>query len=156
MRLAVLALIAPLALSVGCGNDSATGPANPLTPSRSIGPTGERQGIPIPVGQTVLIPGTTLRITFRGVESDTRCPVELACFWAGDAAVNFSFAQLTISESATLHTGLRPNSTVFGGFQITLVSLAPDQSEENPIDPARYVAFVQVTPATSNSPTNSQ
>ena len=148
MRLTVLALFAPLALSVGCGSDAATDPSRQLTPSLALGrPTDERQGIAIPVGQTVVIAGTALQITFNGVESDSRCPIDVVCFWAGDAAVDLSFGNLTSSGSATLHTTLSPTSTVFGGFRITLLSLAPDQSEENPIDPARYVAYVQATPA---------
>jgi hypothetical protein len=147
MRLTVLALLAPLALSAGCGYDATTGPPNHVTPSRSLGPPSDkRQGIAIPVGQTVVIAGTTLRITFNAVDSDSRCPIEVACVWAGDAAVQLSFAHVTKSGSATLHTGINPSSTVFDGFRITLLSLAPDQSEENPIDPASYVAFVQVTP----------
>lgn len=147
MRLAMLALLAPLALSVGCGYDSATSPSKQLTPSLSLGaPGGKRQGIAIPVGQTVVIAGTALRISFTAVESDSRCPIEVDCFWAGDASVDLLFAQGTNSGSATLHTTLNPRSVVFGGFTITLLSLAPDQSEENPIDPSKYVAFVQVTP----------
>jgi hypothetical protein len=148
MRLVALALLAPLALSVGCGYDAATGPSKELTPSLSLGrPTGEREGTAIPIGQTVVIAGTTLQITFSAVESDSRCPIDVECFWAGDAAVVLSFAHLPNAGSATLHTTLAPNSTVFDGFRITLLSLTPDQSEENPIDPSRYVAHVQVTPA---------
>src|SRR5262245_21973205 len=147
MRRTVLALFAPLALSLGCGYDAPTGPSEPGTPSRSLGrPSGERQGIAIPVGHTVVIAGTTLQITFGGVESDSCCPIEVECFWAGDASVDLSFRHDTNVGSATLHTTLSPRATVFDGFQITLLSLAPDQSEENPIDPARYVAYVQVTP----------
>jgi len=147
MRLTVLALVAPLALSLGCGYDAPTAPSEGLRPSQSLGkPSPDRQGIAIPVGHTVVIPGTTLQVTFGGVESDSRCPIDVVCFWAGDAAVDLAFSDHTSSGSATLHTTLSPRSTIFGGFRITLVSLAPDQSEEHPIDPDSYVAFVQVTP----------
>jgi len=146
MRLTMLALLAPLALSVACA-DATTAPSKQLTPSRSLGGPAKRQGIAIPIGQTVVIAGTTLRITFSAVESDSRCPIEVDCFWAGDASVDLSFSHGTNSSSATLHTTLNPTSTVFDGFTIRLLSLAPDQSEENPIDPTTYVAFVQVTPA---------
>lgn len=146
MRLITLSLLAPLALCVGCA-DATTGPSKPLTPSLSLGGPSRRQGIAIPVGQTVIIAGTTLRVTFSAVETDSRCPIEVDCFWAGDAAVLLSFTHGANSGSAMLHTTLNPTSTVFDGFTITLLSLTPNQSEEHPIDPASYVAFVQVTPA---------
>ena len=62
------------------------------------------------------------------MESDSRCPIEVDCFWAGDASVDLLFAQGTSSGSATLHTTLNPHSAVFNGFTITLLSLAPDQT----------------------------
>src|SRR6185312_15051394 len=40
-------------------------------------------------GRQVTVKGTKLRIRFVAVENDSRCPSDVTCVWAGNAAVQF-------------------------------------------------------------------
>ena len=94
------------------------------------------------IGESVMI--NDLRLTFRGVEGDSRCPVGVQCVWAGDAEIALKIEQGSKAAVAALHTTLEPKKTEWNGYTISLVSLAPQRAANAP-DPADYRAEIVVT-----------
>ena len=93
-----------------------------------------------------------LRVTFDGVRSDSRCPMDALCVWAGDAvvAVRLSHAAGSPAERE-LHTAERSGSeTSYLAYVVKLVALAPYPRLDRQIRPDDYVATLTV--ATAKSP----
>src|ERR1700704_4290387 len=55
-------------------------------------------------GQQVTLKGTRLRIRFVTVENDSRCPSDVTCVWAGNAAVRLQLSNGRSSRTVTLNT----------------------------------------------------
>lgn len=66
-------------------------------------------------------------ICLDSVLSDSRCPPDAICFWAGMAEVKFRSLKLTgIDEYFVLNTNPAfRNDTIINGFKYTLISLRP-------------------------------
>lgn len=80
-----------------------------------------------------------VRVVFRAVEGDSRCPINVQCVWAGDAQVRLDAAERDAAPQALeLHTTLEPHDAVFAGYRIRLVELAPQRSEPDTIQPRHY------------------
>jgi hypothetical protein len=86
-----------------------------------------------------------LRLTFRSVEGDSRCPIDAICVWAGDAEIALKIEQGTQAAVAALHTTLEPKKTVWNGYTISLVTVTPARKSTKSGDPADYRAEVVVT-----------
>jgi len=90
------------------------------------------------------------RLTFVEVESDSRCPVEAMCVWAGNATVIVT-AQLPFTKNIpprlSLNSNLEPRSVGFAGMRIRLESLAPQPRINPPIAPSEYIAHFTVARA---------
>ena len=106
----------------------------------------------IPLGQSFeLHPGTSailrdgLKVTFDGVRSDSRCPMDALCVWAGDAtvAVRLSQPPATQAERA-LHTDPSGSEAQYLAYVIKLVALAPYPRSDRQIRPDDYVATLTV------------
>lgn len=95
------------------------------------------------IGESVAI--NDLRVTFRSVDGDSRCAIDVACVWAGDAAIALKIDQGGKSAVATLHTTLDPKKTDWNGYTIALVSVSPDKRAATAIDPADYRAEIVIT-----------
>jgi hypothetical protein len=96
-------------------------------------------------GQTARVGSAGLLVGFRGVASDSRCPVDVQCVWAGDAETRIP---VTVGNAdwttLTLHTGLDPRSASFRNYKITLVDLKPAPRSTQRIDSNSYVATLRV------------
>ena len=128
--------------AVACGNsaqdqDSPGGPA--LAVEARAGET-----FRLRVGGIARV-GADFLVSFQGVSSDSRCPIDVDCVWQGDAVVHISAAvgrmQWTPFE---LHTGLEPRSVVFQDRRITLIAVEPAPRSNEQIDPARYIITLKV------------
>lgn len=74
--------------------------------------------------QSILI-NDNLEINFDDVPVDSRCPLNVYCFWAGDAEVKLNFFQNDVKLGTSLHTTLDPKSITIWNYNIKLVSLTP-------------------------------
>ena len=75
-------------------------------------------------GDRVTLPDRSV-LRYVEVTTDSRCPPEVRCVWAGDAEVAFTRAVAgAAAQSFSLHTGRGARSQDFGGRRLTLVSLA--------------------------------
>ena len=71
-----LAIAAALALSVTA-----------CAPVKTAVVAAPGQTFELPLGQTATVKGTGIRLTFKDVRTDSRCPVDVQCVWAGEAKI---------------------------------------------------------------------
>jgi len=78
-------------------------------------------------GQAATVQGAGLTVTFDAVEQDSRCPVDVACVWEGDATVKVSIVQPPREKQVfELHTaGSLSRRVTYGDFELELRDLQP-------------------------------
>ena len=98
------------------------------------------------VGTGKTVQGQDLTVHFDVVVSDSRCPSNVTCVWAGDAEVQVTISKPGFAPLTTvLHTNLTPQSVAYNGYTVTLNDLAPYPVSTSPINPSSYVATFTVT-----------
>jgi hypothetical protein len=86
-----------------------------------------------------------LKVAFDGVRSDSRCPMDVMCVWAGDAVVTVRLSQPAGGQvERELHTDSRGSEASYLAYSIRLVALAPYPRSAQPIQPDEYVASLAV------------
>jgi hypothetical protein len=137
-----IALVA-LTLTVAACASSNT-PTEPVVYSQAEA----ADSVSIRVGQTALVGG--LKIRFHAVESDSRCPSDVVCVWAGDAIANFVVEQncecRSVAYDMLLHSTLQPKSGVAYGYRVELLHLAPYPVSTSSIKPDAYTAWLRIVP----------
>jgi len=100
-------------------------------------------------GRQVTLKGERLRIRFAAVTGDSRCPSDVTCVWAGNAAVHLDVTTNGRSEeSLTLNTGKGPslaNEAKYQGYKVKLVDLSPYPRSDQKIAAADYVVTLLVS-----------
>ena len=79
------------------------------------------------VGRVVTLDGGRLRLRFARVSEDSRCPVDVDCVWAGNAAVLVEVGGRG-KTTLRLNTNASPERPVegrYGRYTVKLVSLSP-------------------------------
>jgi hypothetical protein len=94
-------------------------------------------------GNVAGVGGATIR--FEGVTSDSRCPGDAICVWAGDAIVRVVVSASGSSSTYELHTAdLKPAQD--RGVTVKLEELSPYPfASLGPIKPADYRATLRIT-----------
>src|SRR5262245_59825362 len=95
------------------------------------------------IGESITV--GELRLTFRSVEGDSRCPTDAVCVWAGDGEIALKIEQGNKAAVAALHTTLEPKKTEWDGYTIALVSLTPARKANTDVSSADYRAEILVT-----------
>ena len=86
------------------------------------------------------------RLRFERVQSDSRCPMDAFCVWAGDAAVAVTLHPPTgPAESRELHTQPTGSQLSYASYTITLTALAPYPQSSREIPPSAYIATFVVS-----------
>lgn len=121
-------LVLCLLAATACDENAPTGPTVPINQQFTLAP-----------GDTAVIEDTGLRVQFVRVVSDSRCPGDAICVWAGDATVEVRVFDAGTREYA-LHTGDSSRTTVtHGDVRITLRGVQPYPfASLPPIKPADY------------------
>lgn len=131
-------------LAAGCV--SASQPLSGTTGTSGTIQVSMGQDFQLAAGQSGRVGGTPVTVTFRSVGTDSRCPSNVQCVWAGDAAINLSLsATTTASQEAVLHTNLDPRSVDFAGYRVKVVGVAPVPKSGSTIPAANYVVTLQVS-----------
>jgi hypothetical protein len=88
---------------------------------------------------------SNLKICFDSV-ADSRCPTDVVCVWAGNAAVSFIFTDANKETRFVLNTyqGFRTD-TLISGYRIKLVDVNPLPRLNPPNNPEDYKAEVLIT-----------
>jgi hypothetical protein len=135
MRFTRLLVTALAAVSLAACGSSTTSSSLPVPTTTDV--TLDQQFTLSP-GQTARIPAQGLEIRFDSVSGDSRCPEDVVCVWAGDAAINLTLTRNGQSRSVAVHTTLDPKVVVEGGVSISLVKLAPNTSSKKSIPQGEY------------------
>ncbi|MGV3524306.1 MAG: hypothetical protein ACO1RX_08780 [Candidatus Sericytochromatia bacterium] len=132
---------APLPTPTASPSASATPQPSPQpTPSPSASAT---TSVPVLLGtpfelmlqQSGLYAQDSVEIQFAQIVSDSRCPIDVVCVWAGQAEVAI---RVQIADSAPqdvrLWLGKSESDTqvVVGGYRLTLQALTPFPDTQNP------------------------
>ena len=100
------------------------------------------------VGRRATFKGTRLRIKFAAVESDSRCPSDVTCVWAGNAAVRLRLSAGRSSKIVTLNTSRSSpfvREAEYQGYKVKLVDLSPYPRSDRQIAARDYIATLLVS-----------
>lgn len=125
-----------LALGVACGGSDVTGPSRRV----ALG-----QSFELRVGETATIGEELLVVGFSGVTSDSRCPVDVVCVWAGEATLRLTLRRLPqeAQDVVEVKTPSAPEAR-YDGYTIEVSALRPLPRAASPTDPSSYVATLSV------------
>jgi len=142
MRQFSTALLITAALAA-CSSSTSTGTDATIQTSQTLSQREIGRAFEMKIGETIGV--GDLRLTFRSVEGDSRCPIDAICVWAGDAEIALKIEQGSQNAVAALHTTLEPKKTEWNGYTIALVSVAPSRNSATALDPKDYRAQLVVT-----------
>jgi hypothetical protein len=128
----VLGAIGCILGAIGCsGSPAAPSGEVPLDREFSLRP-----------GESATVESTGLRVTFLSVLSDSRCPADAVCVWAGDAVVALSVGRTGVELRST-----SAPETALGAYRLRLERVEPYVYSGKTIEPAAYRAVLKVTRA---------
>ena len=137
-----------LATGVTESSDDNTLPAKPKTST----------SVSIKIGETKFAGG--MKITPNNITSDSRCPVDVECIWAGNITANVTLRSDTDKETVDLVSNATPHP--FDSYQVSLTGATPDVRTNVRISRDGYTLTFLVEslgkttpPATSIPPTTS-
>ena len=134
-------------LLAACGNEAST----PIRTSTLSPESGMRQvegtdPFTIDAGESVQVTMASMVLAFEGVNQDSRCPSDVTCVTAGNAALALS-ASADEVESVSFVVTLGGDATEdFRGHTITVLSLSPHPVSTSTIEPHEYQASMTVRP----------
>lgn len=98
--------------------------------------------------QQVTLKGESLRIKFVEVKEDSRCPADVKCVWAGNAAVRLDVSiRGRGSKSLTLNTNSSSSlvdENLYRGYRVKLVELIPYPRSNRKIAAGDYIVTLLV------------
>jgi hypothetical protein len=96
-------------------------------------------------GDTSTLPDGT-RLKFERVRSDSRCPMDALCVWAGDATISVTLVpEKGAAASRELHTQPDGSQISYGSYAIRLTGLQPYPRSSQSPKPEDYVATLVVS-----------
>jgi hypothetical protein len=96
------------------------------------------------VGSSSLVEGLTVR--FDAVPSDSRCPLDSMCVWAGEAVVSLTLSRSDASVERQLKSAGAGSETTYAGLRVKLVRVDPyPRASDGRILQHQYVAALTVT-----------
>jgi hypothetical protein len=97
-----------------CSSNSTSDVTTPSQNSQTVAQQELGHAFSMKIGESITV--GELRLTFRSVEGDSRCPIDAACVWAGDGEIALRIEQGTKAAVASLHTTLEPKKTEWNGY----------------------------------------
>jgi hypothetical protein len=98
-------------------------------------------------GHAAVFSGEKIEVTFVDIESDSRCPNDVTCVWAGEIVVRLAIR----SDGRTQQVGIKENqSLAVDEYTVSVLQVLPARATSQPIAPADYRVTLKV--ARSKSP----
>ena len=133
MRPRLALMVAALAAAAGCFNGQ-TGP------DAIAG-----RPFDLKAGAVSTLPDGT-RLGFERVQSDSRCPMDAVCVWAGDATISVTLNPMKgATESREMHTQPVGSQISYANYTIALTALVPYPRSSQEIPAAAYIATFVVS-----------
>jgi hypothetical protein len=99
------------------------------------------QAFALPLGKTAAVKGSDVRLTFKDVRTDSRCPVDVQCVWAGEAKIGVVISgNGTTEETKVLSLTPADSEARAGNLRIRFVGLAPVPRQADAGTARAYVA----------------
>ena len=100
-------------------------------------------GVPIQLtpGQSAVYAEPQLEVHFSGIETDSRCPTDVACVWAGEVIVKLSIRS---DGKTTQHPIKESQGAVVSGYTVTVLQVLPPRSSSQRIAPDDYRVTLKV------------
>ena len=94
----------------------------------------------------------SISLKFVSVLSDGRCPVDMMCFWEGDAELNFIFSDRNENVSFNLHTAFNyfTKDTVILGYHTELLDVYPYPHSKKEFNAKDYKAKIVINKSIKN------
>jgi hypothetical protein len=93
-------------------------------------------------GQSALFDAEDLAVKFVGIDSDSRCPSDVACVWAGEVVVRLAVRK----DGRTQELSIKSNASLpVEGFVVAVLEVLPPRSSSQRIAPADYRVTLKVT-----------
>ena len=118
-KIKILSAILFVISVIGCKDNADS--TSPNTPAVVINKIIDSVLVQINYGQEAAIENN-IKIKFDGV-SDSRCPMDVICVWAGDGGVSLMLSNGREQLHSFLHTALFPREINYRGYRIILKSL---------------------------------
>lgn len=104
--------------------------------------------VTLDAGETKLLAGGAVNVTFVRVPEDSRCPVDVTCVWEGNAVVEVALA---VGNGPTvpvqINTRLEPRAVTVHGLSVTVLALTPEPRESDPPEQGDYAVTLRIAPA---------
>jgi hypothetical protein len=89
----------------------------------------------------------SLFLTFRRIDSDSRCPIDVTCVWGGNAAAVVGSAPAGGPWTwSILNTALDPRAFSTHGYSVRLIDVEPAMRADQVIRAGSYSIILQVDP----------
>jgi len=100
-------------------------------------------------GKQVVVPGSSLAVTFNSLVQDSRCAPDVVCVWAGELVVDVIVEQQAAASPMGLADTLRfsslnARSQVAFGYRFDLIAERPTHRSDEAIPPDAYWIAVRV------------
>jgi hypothetical protein len=111
---------------------------------------GEELQLRMKEGSEVFLVPDNVTIQFTRMMNDSRCPVDLMCFWPGLAIIRVDISApdqstpLLLPIPGLVQTPYRRNKMEAGGYYITLLQLDPYPTQESQGRPQVYEALLAI------------
>jgi hypothetical protein len=110
-----------------------------LSPAQEIVPG---EPVQLTAGQSATVRGTPVRLRLDAI-SDSRCPSDVQCVWAGEAATVLTLTGAGDTRTDTLKLKNTPQTVTYGDYRITLLDVQPKPHTQQ--DPALKSATLTVS-----------
>lgn len=110
--------------------------------SNPVGPRHEfvlGDTVSIKMKETVYLQNSGISIKFDDVLEDSRCPIDVMCFWEGNASVSLIFLERFSRHDIILNTySSFGKDTTINNYKITLIDVHPYPESFQQIDKSKY------------------
>ncbi|MDQ3006215.1 MAG: hypothetical protein M3R47_12650 [Chloroflexota bacterium] len=113
----------------------------PIIPTKQLIEPELDDEIQIKFGESITLEKGKLRIKFKSLAGDSRCPQGVVCVWAGNAEVILEVSKIEIA----LNTALDPNEKVVGDYNIQLRDVIPYPKAGEELKPEDYSIKIVVS-----------
>ncbi|HKR37860.1 MAG TPA: hypothetical protein VJT10_23665 [Steroidobacteraceae bacterium] len=93
-------------------------------------------------GQSLVLEAEKLEVQFVGIATDSRCPADVTCVWAGEVVARLAIRS---DGKTTQHEVKENESATADGFTVTVLQVLPARSSSQPIAAADYRATLKIT-----------
>jgi len=132
----ILASCAPMARFLATATITPAPTSTPitLTPTKKLNEPKLDEEIQIKFGESITLEKGKLRIKFKSLVGDSRCPQGVVCVWAGNAEILLEVSKNEIA----LNTALDPKEQVVGDYNIQLRDVIPHPKAGEELKPEDY------------------